>query len=84
MGEAGVVVPERDPAALAAALSRLAADTAERKRLGEAGRRRAERHFTWERIAAVHRALWDDLSRGTLAGEAAPYWAPATEHDQKP
>jgi glycosyltransferase involved in cell wall biosynthesis len=84
MGEAGVVVPERDPAALAAALRALMADPVERKRLGEAGRRRAERHFTWERIAAVHRALWDDLARGTLRSEAAPYWASAAEHDQKP
>jgi glycosyltransferase involved in cell wall biosynthesis len=84
MGEAGVVVPERDPAALAAALSRLMADAGERRQLGEDGRRRAERHFTWERIAAVYRALWDDLARGTLAGEAAPYWSAAAAHDQNP
>ncbi|MGQ0723480.1 MAG: glycosyltransferase family 4 protein [Candidatus Eiseniibacteriota bacterium] len=81
MGEAGIVVPERDAPALAAALTRLMAEPAERKRLGEAGRRRAERHFTWERIAATYRSLWEELARGTLRSEAGPSWSPAAGAD---
>jgi len=40
-GETGLLVPVNDPAALAAALSGLAADPARRQVMGEAGRRRA-------------------------------------------
>jgi glycosyltransferase involved in cell wall biosynthesis len=39
-GETGLVVPERDPAALSAALRRLLEDPDQARRLGEAGRRR--------------------------------------------
>jgi glycosyltransferase involved in cell wall biosynthesis len=52
-GETGLLVPPARPAALASALERLAADAALRRRLGEAGRRRAEEHFD---IAACRRA----------------------------
>ncbi len=49
-GETGVVVPARDPAALRAALERLLADRALRRRLGGAGRERAREHFSWETV----------------------------------
>jgi glycosyltransferase involved in cell wall biosynthesis len=52
-GETGYLVPQRDPAALAAALARLAAAPADRIRLGEAGRRRFQAAFTLE--ASVRR-----------------------------
>jgi glycosyltransferase involved in cell wall biosynthesis len=45
-GVTGLLVPREDPAALAAALERLAADPGLRGRLGEAGRRKAEREFS--------------------------------------
>lgn len=45
-GETGVLVPEGDAVALAAALARLAEDPALRARLGAAGRARFEAHFT--------------------------------------
>jgi glycosyltransferase involved in cell wall biosynthesis len=74
IGEAGMVFPERDAAALTAALQRLAGDPAAGQRLGEAGRRRVEGHFTWQRIAATYRALWEELMRGTLRSESRPSW----------
>jgi len=61
-GETGLVVPARDPAALRAALDRLLADPALRRRLGSAGRRRAQERFSWDvvtqaTVAAYRMAL---------------------------
>jgi glycogen synthase len=50
-GETGWLVEPGDPAALAEALGRALADPERGRRMGEAGRRRVEAHFTWERIA---------------------------------
>jgi phosphatidyl-myo-inositol dimannoside synthase len=47
----GLLVPEKDPAALAAALRRLATDARLRERLGAEGRRRAASELTWEAAA---------------------------------
>lgn len=46
----GLVVPPRDPAALATALNRLLGDSALRQRLGEAGLARAEAEFSEETL----------------------------------
>jgi glycosyltransferase involved in cell wall biosynthesis len=48
-GVEGIVVPPRDPQALAAALERLRRDPALGRRMGEAGRRRVQAEFTLER-----------------------------------
>ena len=59
----GVVVPSRDPAALAAAIARLAASPEERRRLGR-GAAAAVRHMTWrrtaERTVEVYRRALED------------------------
>lgn len=47
----GVVVPPRDPAAMAAAFRRLHADTDARRRMGSAARERAEAEFAWRHYA---------------------------------
>ncbi len=56
-GGAGVIVPERDAAALAEALERLARDASYRAEVGAAGRRRIEEEFdvaaTTARLAAL-------------------------------
>jgi len=49
-GETGLLVPPRDAAALRAALERLLADGALRRRLGAAGRDRARRLLSWNAV----------------------------------
>ena len=50
-GQAAMLVPPADPGALAAAIKRLLGDELLRKRMGEAGRKRVEREFTWREAA---------------------------------
>ena len=49
-GETGLVVPAADPAAIGAAIARLAADPEARRRMGSAGRAKAEREWAWPRL----------------------------------
>jgi glycosyltransferase involved in cell wall biosynthesis len=49
-GRSGLLVPPRDPQALARALAELAADTERRRAMGRAGRARAENLFAKDRI----------------------------------
>jgi glycosyltransferase involved in cell wall biosynthesis len=50
-GVDGILVPPNDPAALAAAMARLAADPALRRRLGDAARSTVTRRLSWDRAA---------------------------------
>ena len=52
-GETGWLVEPGDVAALAQGLRTALADPARARGMGEAGRRRVEAHFSWERIAAL-------------------------------
>ncbi|HVF61886.1 MAG TPA: glycosyltransferase family 4 protein [Thermoanaerobaculia bacterium] len=54
-GRSGLLVPPNDPAAIAAALVRLAGDNDLWHRLAGGARGRVEAHFTWERV--VERCL---------------------------
>ena len=63
VGDAGVLVPPGDVAALTAALGALLCDDAERQRLGAAGRARAE-HFSWSRVAERQRNLYAKVVAG--------------------
>jgi glycosyltransferase involved in cell wall biosynthesis len=49
-GVTGLVVPPNDAGALASALARLLADPALARRMGQAGRRRLEHNYTWDRV----------------------------------
>jgi glycosyltransferase involved in cell wall biosynthesis len=61
-GETGYLVPPRAPQLLADCLARLAADPALRRRMGEAGLRRARELFTWRRVAAELLTVFDELA----------------------
>ena len=63
-GRTGLLVPAGDAAAAAEAIGRLVDDPSERRRLGDAGRERAQTEFTVARMA--ERTL--DVYRDVLAG----------------
>jgi glycosyltransferase involved in cell wall biosynthesis len=58
VGEGGLIVPEGDAAALAAALARLAASPGLRQELAAAGRRRVLAHYTQQAVAAATLAAY--------------------------
>jgi glycosyltransferase involved in cell wall biosynthesis len=60
-GETGWLVPPKDPDALAERLALLAQDNLLRRRMGEAGMRRARQHFTWERVAGELLNVFDEI-----------------------
>lgn len=63
-GVHGLVVPERDAAALAAAIGRLISDRALAERLGAAARQRIVTELTWENTAARYEAAFAAALRG--------------------
>jgi glycosyltransferase involved in cell wall biosynthesis len=56
-GEEGLLVKEADPAALVAAIERLAADEPLRRRLGASARRRVVERYSWDKHCAQLEAL---------------------------
>ncbi|MCS6888499.1 MAG: glycosyltransferase [Chloroflexus sp.] len=63
-GTHGLIVPERDAGALAAAIGRLIADRALAERLGAAARQRIVTELTWENTAARYEAAFAVALRG--------------------
>ena len=60
----GVLVPPREPAALAGALVRLVEDPERRASLGIAARRRAETRFALDRMVDEYRKIYERPGRG--------------------
>ena len=69
-GETGILVERGDTFGLAAAISRLLADPHLRQRMGNAGRERVKRLFTWERSVARLQELYDGIPGDTAAAPA--------------
>lgn len=59
IGDAGLLVPERDALALARALDRLMSDPDERARLAALGRQRVAAHYAWPVVAAQAADLYE-------------------------
>lgn len=65
-----------DVPAFSDALLALARDPERRRRMGEAGRRRAESTYDWRVVVAAYQELWEELSRrrASDAELAPPQW----------
>lgn len=63
VGDTGLVVPARDPKALAAACLLVLTDDELRHRLARSARARALQHFTLEQFLAVYREIYPTLVR---------------------
>jgi glycosyltransferase involved in cell wall biosynthesis len=81
-GETGLLVPPRDPPALAAAILTLLDRPEERQRMGAQARRRAEAEFSVERMVSEHQALYEDLL--TRRSVVAPGRLPTTKRVAAP
>jgi len=72
-GENGLLVPPRDPRALADALEGLLLDPAERRAMGERGERLVRERFSMEVVNGAVLGIYRELLGGTWAGgEAKP------------
>jgi glycosyltransferase involved in cell wall biosynthesis len=61
IADAGLVFAENDSKALAEQLRRIMQDENLRRRLARAGRKRVEKHYTWERVAEKIFAAYTDV-----------------------
>lgn len=65
--DAGIVVAEGDAEALAGGLRRLLADEALRRQLAQAGRHRAEGHYSWALVARKTYELYRQVLKGHVS-----------------
>jgi glycosyltransferase involved in cell wall biosynthesis len=64
VGDAGVLVPEGDPAVWASAIDGVLGDERSRRSLAERGRARAETKFSWPVVARQHLEFFGSLIAG--------------------
>ena len=78
-GVTGLLVPPRDPEALAEAIIALLQDQERAEAMGRAGQERVERHFSVERMVQQTEALYEELVRGKIGLEwvEGEGWQPA-------
>jgi starch synthase len=70
-GETGLLVEPEDAEALAGAIARLLAEPELARRMGQAGRQRAQETFGWAAHLEAYEALYHRLVRGRRRGTAA-------------
>ena len=63
-GETGLVVPSKNPKALAAALEKLVLDTELRQSMGRAGRKRVQERFSLDSCVSAYEALFHKVLGG--------------------
>ncbi|MFQ5987571.1 MAG: glycosyltransferase family 4 protein, partial [Dehalococcoidia bacterium] len=63
-GETGILVPPKNPHALATAIKRLLEDESMRHRMGVEGRKRMERHFSWREAARQILQVYEEVLSG--------------------
>ncbi len=61
VGSGGLIFPEGNAAALASALAALCKDPQKAWELGKLGRRQAEDHYTWERVAEQMWEIYNEI-----------------------
>ena len=66
IADAGILLPEDDVEAWAAALGRVLADPDERRDLADRGLRRARTEFAWPVVARRHLEFFDELVAGVM------------------
>jgi len=71
-GQNGLLVPARDPHALADAIEKLAQAPELRARMGQLGRARAEQHFSSEKIIGQTLQVYGELASPCPAGVKVP------------
>jgi glycosyltransferase involved in cell wall biosynthesis len=72
VGDTGLVVPPRDPAAMAEAALRLLGDPARRRAMGEAARLRVIEQFTLRQTIDTFRSIYLELPTRQRRSTAAP------------
>ncbi len=70
-GKSGLLVPPRDPEALAGAIDRLLSEWVLRRRLGRDARQRIADHFSWREAAVRTQALYGDVISRRRAARSA-------------
>lgn len=73
-GETGLIVPPRNPKTLGAAIVKLALDDDGRKRMGLAGRRRAEENFSIDHCVAKYDSAYQSLVREKTTEKKHQQW----------
>ena len=83
-GETGFLVPPRDPDALAERIAQIVADPALHERFGRAAVARANRLFTWEKVAAQVEAVYRTVVRESALVSQGGSLTPTPYHGAPP
>lgn len=60
-GEAGLLVPPRNPERLADAIIKLLSDEKLRRKMGSVGRKKVEKEFSWKKIAKKVKKIYENM-----------------------